>query len=135
MKRIALLFALSFALLSGCGSSIKVSGTVTFEDGTPLKIGTVVFDSGSTSARGQLNDKGQYTLESKGTKDGIPGGHYKVTVMGAVEEFYVTDPSGTRRDTKMLIDSKYQSPEKSGLTCEVSGPTTYDFKVTPPDAP
>ncbi len=128
MKHIA--FALVTLLLVGCNTKTQVTGTVTFEDGTPLKVGSVVFTSDVMSARGQLNEQGRYTLESTGADDGVPNGSYKVTVMGAVEETG-TDAQGQRR-TQQLIDSKFQSPDSSGLSCEVSGTTTYDFKVSPP---
>lgn len=116
----------------GCGSKVSVQGTVRFEDGTPLKTGTVHFESPDSSARGELNADGHYVLESTKSKDGVLPGTYRVYIMGASESGY---GPGNQWSSKPLIDSKFQSPDTSQLACEVSGKTTYDIKVTAPASP
>ena len=132
---------LAVFVLAGCGGKPAVRGKVQFADGAPLKHGTVLFESGNSSARGQIAEDGSYALESTGTKDGVKPGDYRVSILGAVESYEVDSSvkegssSGKSIVYKNLIDPKFQSAATSGLTCKVAGNTTYDISVTSPSTP
>ena len=68
---------LGIAMLSGCSDAVQLRGTVTFEDGSPVGIGTVCFDSGSSIARGDLQSDGTYRLSTVNPCDGMPPGSFK----------------------------------------------------------
>lgn len=124
-----LILTICFLAISGCNSKISVDGTVAFEDGTPLKTGTVYFESSEASARGILDEKGHYVLESEKTKDGVLPGTYRVYILGAAESGYDSEKNWK---SKPLIDSKFQSAGTSELSCDVQKKTTYNITVTPP---
>ncbi|MCL2347185.1 MAG: carboxypeptidase-like regulatory domain-containing protein [Planctomycetaceae bacterium] len=126
---IILVVAVLFAPIVGCGSKITVDGTVRFEDGTPLKAGTVYFESADTSARGTLDANGRYVLSSQRAQDGVPPGTYRVYILGAAESGYDSQGQWT---AKPLIDVKFQSATTSQLSCDVTKKTTFDITVTPP---
>lgn len=155
MKRTArhcVYLALGFVavLAAGCGGSgvktYPVSGKVTFEDGSPLTKGTVVFESTTMAAMGQIQPDGTYTLTTYKDGDGAPEGSYKVylqgDIFGSEEEAASPTEDGledyaegsTETVGEALVDAKFSGPQNSGLTCDVSGSTTFDFKVQKPGA-
>ena len=127
-----------FLIVAGCGSDVKVTGKVTFEDGQPLTTGRVCFQSEKLFADGPLQKDGTYTLGSLGENTGLPKGKYQVFIAGAE-----TPPQpvivggqvnllGRFIPGKPLIHQKFTDRMTSGLTCEVKGRTVYDIQVTPP---
>jgi hypothetical protein len=128
------LFAVS---VFGCGNS-KVTGKVTFSDGSPLTVGTVYFTNGTISAYGKVNQNGEYKLGMIREGDGIPSGNYQIYFTGAMQPG--TDPKFTKVSSEgetytqmvLAIDPRYSTPEKSGLTCEVQGSMKYDITVEKP---
>lgn len=138
--------SLAAVLILGCSNQVRVTGKVTFEDGTPLTEGKVVFDKDTSfQAVGQIQSDGSYTLGSYKVTDGVPRGTYKVYITGAVSS--QTRDVGVRAQTgeqsfergqvsipmfTKLIHPKYEAPETSGLVCEVNQSMKYDIKVTPP---
>ncbi len=114
--------------LVGCSGKVKVTGVATFEDGTPLPTGTVVFWSPTLEASGDIDGTtGQYAMGTVEQGDGIPPGEYKVYLRGVMEKSPRSTPLAV--EYIMLVDAKYQSPDTSGMTCLVKGNTVYDFKV------
>lgn len=85
--RLAIVTGVCFALcqIVGCGGSAgpKVTGKVTFSDGTPLTQGAVVFGSELYTAEGEIQSDGSYALQSGG-KAGCPAGSYKVFLAGPI---------------------------------------------------
>lgn len=120
-------------LVAGCSSNTKVTGKVTFEDGTPLTTGEVRFNSSNFTASGKIQSDGTYTMGSLSEKDGVPKGNYKVSV-------YVVDSPDVKPGAdltklpppKPIIAKEFMSPETSGLECKVDGKTTFDIKVKKP---
>lgn len=110
----------------GCNSKIPYGGKVTFEDGTPLTKGTVVFTTPTYQAEGFIRKDGSYHLGSLKPGDGLPEGVYTVFVNGAVE--YKGDLAVP------LVDPQYTERTSSPLSCHVSrkGPKMYDFQVKKP---
>ncbi len=137
MRMFSILFAFVLLASLGCGGGgVGVSGKVTFEDGTPLTTGEVAFRTNSFAATGKINPDGTYSLSSSKEGDGVPKGTYQVTVK-AIQSVdpppgALSDPNYKPEPAKILVDLKFADPAKSGLSCEVSGKTTYDIKVTPP---
>jgi len=119
-----MLASLLAAAVAGCGGSegARVSGKVTFADGSPLTKGTVVFSSGEFTARADIAKDGSYSLRAK------PGA-YKVFITGAVEE---SSGGQYMAPQKPLVDRKFTDPAASGLECDVKGSTTFDITVAKP---
>ena len=125
-------------VLGGCGKNVKVTGKVTFEDGEPLTLGRVCFQTDTMFADGPLQSDGTYTLGSLGENTGLPKGTYQVFISGAT-----TPPQlgmgaglggtvGSFTPGTSLIHKKFTDRMTSGLTCDVNGRTVFDITVTPP---
>ena len=131
------------ALLSGCGKP-KVTGTISYPDGTPLQAGTVYFESATYSASGYVNPDGKYSLGGEKAKDGIPPGKYTIFITGAIkmdtsaDSGFRTNEAGLSRTpgvlapTQRLLDPKYESPTTSGLSVEVTKSMVHDITVEKP---
>ncbi|MGL4944460.1 MAG: hypothetical protein ACRC46_14865 [Thermoguttaceae bacterium] len=121
----------------GCGTGhVPMGGMVTFsDDGSPLTAGTVCFETDSFYGRGELDEKGKYTLGFDKPGNGIPKGSYRVYVSGAQVEDGVIETMGstgksTRPKYKSLVDKKFESGATSGLTFVADGKENkFDFKV------
>jgi len=126
-----LLFACFF--VSGCGSAHEpLSGKVTFEDGSPLPKGEVIFVTDSFQAVGTIQEDGTYTVGSLGMADGLPPGTYRVYISEAVEHLGGDIDAPT--DDRPLVAAKYTAADTSGLTCEVPAEDNrFDITVTPPE--
>lgn len=126
MSRILLSITLLLSLtLLGCSNHVQLSGRVTYsDDKTPLEAGTVIFQTETFFARGDIGADGKYILSTQKTNDGLPPGKYQVFVNSA---YRYEASSGVETP---LITSKFASPETSGLTVDVDASTkTYDFEV------
>jgi hypothetical protein len=135
VKLICVLFSLLFlSLLSvGCSGKSKVTGKVTFSDGTPLTTGEVRFETTSFLASGKIQSDGSYRLGSVSESDGVPKGSYRVSIY-ALDFSHIT-PEMNIADAppgKPLVAEKFRSGETSGLTCEVNGTTKFDITVEKP---
>jgi hypothetical protein len=138
----ALLVGVGLALLpAGCGGKddkiqrVDVAGKVLL-GGSPMTMGNVVFHpdkgKGNTlegTATGKIESDGTFKPIYKG-KPGVPAGWYKITVtaMGMPEDLGPDKPP----PKPVSIDSRYQSPERSGLSVEVKGDAPaghYDLKL------
>ena len=129
----------SFFLLVGCSENVKVTGKVTFEDGSPLTLGRVCFQTETMFADGPLQNDGTYTLGSLGENTGLPKATYQVFITGATTPPQLGAGKGQLGATQgsytpgtSLIHQKFTDRMTSGLTCEVKGRTVFDISVTPP---
>jgi hypothetical protein len=129
-------------LTAGCGDP-KVTGKVTFPDGSPLAQGQVMFEKEGFVASGTIQKDGTYSAGKEKDGDGLPPGVYQVylsgTAMydssefGAGENAVIGSVPQFRTPTPIeVIAIKYMAPGTSGLTVEVKGKTVYDIKVEPP---
>ena len=104
----------------------QLTGKVTFEDGSPVTHGSVIFVQGSHQSRGDIRPDGTYTVGTNAAKDGIPPGEYRVYIAGVMEE------RGMGADGLpnyvSLINEKYTQPETSGLTY-TSGTSPFDITL------
>jgi hypothetical protein len=137
---------LSFVLMSGCSSNVRMSGTVSFSDnGEPLETGFVVFDDGTIQARGKIKSGGKYVLGLLKENDGVPKGKYRVYIFDAnqyedtniINTEAMTEGGGGQKvylkKAVPLIDSKLMNAETSGWTCHVDGSSkTYNITVDRP---
>ena len=127
----SLLLLLGFVV--GCGGSgDRVTGTVTFADGTPLTVGKVMFTNNSVTAFGNINAKGEFRMGTNKAGDGVPSGTYQVYITDArvPASFTIQDEDGnTSAPLVLAIDPKFTTPARSGLTCEVKGATTFNISV------
>lgn len=142
MKKIIHMFFLGMVLatLVGCGENCKVTGKVTFPDGTPLTRGKVVFETTNYISKGQINKDGTYVLGTNNPKDGAPPGTYRVCFTDLINPTVTTTPSPKGGPPKIQmskpespIHHKYYDSQKSGLVCEVKGRTKFDIVVEPPE--
>ena len=128
MKRNLLFVAILTLLVfvPGCGGEfVPTGGKVSYDDGSPVTQGGIVFQTGSFMADGQIQSNGTYTLSSLKPGDGLPPGKYTVTI------------SASERDDKeqlvYFVDPKFANPNTSGLTAEVAkGQSQFNFTVTKP---
>ena len=129
MRLFSVVSLLLCVVLSGCGDgSLRVSGKVTFPDGSPLIRGTVVFDSGSFTNKAVLDSNGQYNIE-------VPTGQYKVyfTFTSVRDETFVPPPDEPDAQRYIeLIHSSYTTLNSTALSCDVSKSGTHNFTVEPP---
>jgi len=142
MKRkilLTILPLLAIVLMAGCGDP-KVTGKVTFPDGTPLTIGQVMFQKEGFVGSGSIKKDGTYSAGKNKDGDGLPPGKYQV-FLSEVSTFGELSGKGMQTSTGAvlevaptvdLVPTKYMSPTTSGWTVEVKGPTKYDIKVEPP---
>ncbi len=125
-----MLFAsLVLTVICGCSNGqVPLSGSVTFEDGSPLTQGIVCFRQENYQAKGDIDSKGHYVLGAIHAKDGIKPGDYAVIILGANS----TDDFGKK---DILIDPKFEDPTKSGIVCKVEkGMRKFDITVQKPAA-
>jgi hypothetical protein len=118
------LFLMAFFV--GCGNKfVPFGGTVTTTDGKPYTKGYVIFSNGQYSARGKLQSDGKYVLDSLGEGDGLAPGTYRI-YLSAFQENVGTDNEPVYVSD---IDLKYEDPDTSGLSCEVTKDGHFDFVV------
>jgi len=148
MKHLSISTTLLFCVLAavGCDGNVKVTGKVTFPDGTPLSTGQVVFENEKHSAMGKLSEDGSYTLGTQKESNGIPKGKYRIAITGAVTYGDAPTPSpasatgaynpgansATLPASISLIHRNYRSTETSGLEVDVKGNMTHDITVEKP---
>ena len=125
-------FSLLFLLLifAGCGKTVKVTGKVTFADGTPLTVGIVRFSTDTDGYSCVLKPDGTYSIGAAKEGQGIPPGSYRVSIEGAA----TVEPIPGKEDVKNipLIASKYTDSATSGFVCDVKGATVFDMQVEKP---
>ncbi|MDR1493270.1 MAG: hypothetical protein LBT05_11180 [Planctomycetaceae bacterium] len=120
--------------LSGCGENQRLSGKVTFDDGSPLTVGMVCFENTENGklGRGEINSDGTYVVGFETDKNGIPKGTYKVFITGAILEKGMNEKTGMPIEEQQIA-LKYSSTTTSGLTFTADGKTkTFDITVERP---
>jgi len=133
-KKLLISFALvGMIFVFGCSGKKPLRGKITFsDDGSPLPVGAIYFETPTYSASGVIEKDGTYIVGSDSLRDGLPKGTYSVVIRGADEITVIHPPGGgmPRENRRPLIDSKYQNPDTSGLSFTVDGKTRkFDFQV------
>jgi hypothetical protein len=125
LRNAATVLALA-ALLAGCDSSDRagVYGVVTRADGAPLAGARVTAKSKDGKfVRGITDVEGKYQLGVAEYGDGVPPGEYQVTVH--------EDRGDSDDRTPRTLPEKYENPDESGLTLNVTagGATEFNIKL------
>ena len=90
-KLAAIAFVCSMLTISvGCSGNVKVTGTVTYEDGSPVRSGQVQLE-GKVLGRGAINE-GKFSLGLIKDGQGVPPGTYEVKCSMPLPELK-TDPN------------------------------------------
>ncbi|MDR1924294.1 MAG: hypothetical protein LBQ66_07965 [Planctomycetaceae bacterium] len=130
-----LLLCLGLFFVSGCGVPVdQVSGTITFEDGTPLTKGEVIFflnGSEEYIAKGKIGSDGSYSLAEQkiGKESGRKGcqkGDYKVVIASTS----TTEIVNNKTVQTHIIDQNYARKDLTPLSATIPG-GNYNFKVKP----
>ena len=128
-------------LIAGCSNKVKIHGTVVFDDDeSPLTVGTVLLQSNTYSAKGDIQADGSFQISSVKKNDGVPPGVYRVTVTGAIK--WPESPANTSnlppdqqtgispaQDAIPLIHSRYTSAQTSGITYDTAKDTVLNIRV------
>ena len=77
-----IVFLILFLVVVGCNNHKQLGGKVTFEDGTPVPIGAVIFETDTFQSVGTIQSDGTYQMSSLGQDDGLPPGEYRVRLSG-----------------------------------------------------
>jgi len=113
---------------SGCGSGLQtLKGKVTYDDGSPVPYGVVIFAQGNVQSRGNIQSDGTYTVGTISEKDGLPPGEYQVYLANVFEEKGV-DSAGVPIVVS-LVAEKYTQAETSGLIYKTGAAKTFDITV------
>ncbi len=119
--------------ITGCGGpgGTTITGTASFDDGSPLPRGVVNITGESGAYAGGIGEGGKYTIEN------VPNGTYTVTLTGVkdgeVELGMNYDDEGNfiesdAPELMSLILAHYSDIANSGLSITVPG--DYDIKAT-----
>jgi hypothetical protein len=119
-------------LLSGCNDSKqKLTGKVTFSDGEPLTVGTVVFSTSSFMSRAAIKPDGTFKVGTYKAGDGIPPGTYKVSIFDAYAS--AEGSAGAALVSGMpltpLVAKEFTSEATTPLSITIPGTKTFNIVV------
>ena len=116
--------------LTGCGDgTVRVSGTVSFPDNSPLTVGAVIFANDTYTNQSALNSSGRYSIN-------VPPGNYKIFIGYASvrDETFVpppNDPDAVRHIS--LVHSMFASLDETPLICDITRGGAHNFTVENPE--
>jgi hypothetical protein len=116
-------------VLAGCGRRDlhRVTGRVSFPDGSPLTTGRVVVAYGNgTSAWGRVKPDGSFTIGTLKESDGMLAGHCRVAVKDALL------PTETPGEFRAAVHPRFADPATSGLEFTVPEKTVWEIVVEKP---
>ena len=141
VRMFALFIVASTLVACGCGGRCKVTGKVSYKDGTPLTFGTVVFANETTLCKGDIDENGVYEMRTFKPGDGVPPGTYKIYLSNTtkfVESGKTNKVKMGDQETVMptmaqnisLVPSEYTNQDQSPLgEITVKGKTTKDLLI------
>ena len=110
----------------GCGQNLQITGKVTYsDDGSPLDIGMIIFESGNMASRSGLKADGTFKLSSETQNDGIPPGTYKVYFAGT----FKPEGGGMTPRINQLLAPKYNSAATSDITITINKSTKLPLEI------
>jgi hypothetical protein len=113
----------------GCSKMVPVGGTVTFEDGTPLEVGTIIFTDGKYQGRSEIRPGGKFTIGMLSEADGLTRGEYKIYIVDA-GTVAPSPKGGVWELYTPLIASKFTLPDKTPITVNIdTANRTLNIKV------
>lgn len=108
MKKYFFTLLLVCVSFSGCGNGdVKIAGTASYSDGTPLPHGIITISDDKSQYTGPVKN-GKFVMGGLAPGSGMPPGNYKVYVSNCIDE------SG-----KNLVKDIYTTADKTPLTLEV----------------
>ncbi len=125
--------AISLAALvamAGCGSRglHRVSGKVSFPDGSPCVAGRVVVDYGNgRMAVGRIRSDGSFNVGTLTESDGMPAGTFRVAIKDAL-----VPKSDTSSEFLTIVHSRFADPATSGLEFTVPDQLVWKIVVEKP---
>src|SRR5262245_38333912 len=115
---------------AGCGSGrCKVTGRVTYPDGSPLTEGNVIGQMGegltSVTVQGTVRSDGTFSWGTDRAGDGAKPGKYRVAVIPRTP-----GDAEMSQGVRPAVDSKYTNPQTSGLEFEVRPDRRNELNIT-----
>lgn len=115
---------------SGCNQSenlYPVSGTVVFEDGSPVMFGDIEFQASQEpiNARGKIQRDGSFKLGTRSSSDGAVVGEHKVVIVQTVTNHFNLE---VVHDHGHVVDPMYSDYQTTDLTVEVK-PEKNEIKL------
>jgi hypothetical protein len=120
--------------LAGCGDNlVSVGGTATL-DGEKMTKGSVTFHPVGEGplGQGQIQSDGTFTI-STASKEGLPPGKYKVTVVATEDPPPAPEgPGAVEVAPKSLLPPKYGNPKTTDIEFDIpsSGAKDLEIKLT-----
>lgn len=105
--------------ITGCGTNVRVSGTVTFSDGSSLKKGKITFENDQVFYYGKIQKNGSFSLGVVKDGQGIPPGKYRVAV-----ESYDVEGKGSEEVLIHFVAEKFRNSSTSGIEYNITEKTT-----------
>jgi hypothetical protein len=129
-NKFVLLMFCAVVCCAGCAkSNVPISGTVSFEDGTPLEIGVLVFTNGTYQGRSNLETGGKFTIGMLSEGDGLAPGQYKIYVSGA-ESVAPSPKGGMLKLYTPLVAPKFTSAGSTPIEMKIDkGNESLDIKI------
>lgn len=120
--------------VAGCGQAREplypVTGRVAFADGKPLAQGVVVFESSTAGAqvgaRGIIGSDGVFRMGTRGDRDGVPAGRYRVAIALPARD----GDTGAVNTSGPAIAPRFAAFETSGLEFTVEPDRANDCRLT-----
>lgn len=130
LKMIPSILLIGLWMFAGCSNNLKLVGTVTYSDGTPVTTGMVNFDSGKETFMGKIDQQGHYSPSIQGGR-GIPPGNYRVWLSGTTVVPNIEGPNNTVHQGKPVdsVARKYCNPDTSGLLFESQNGNSNRFDI------
>jgi hypothetical protein len=134
MKHVFIIFTLLLLLgAAGCKQGARVHGKVTFEDGSPVQRGTVMFTGTSTAFQGAIRN-GTYAVGITRDSQKIPFGTYKVWLANTQRIETLYDKNGnetTKQVTFAAVMPEFASNKNTPLEANLTsnGSLVYDITV------
>jgi hypothetical protein len=136
MKNILLIVVLTISVtFIGCTErGAVISGTVKFQDGTPVTSGEIAFTNGKFSFFGSIKADGTYIAGNMKEAGKIPQGNYTVYLSGVNKNEIDIAAKSVRKI--IIVDPKFCSPETSDLAYSVKtgGQCSFNAVVPKPEA-
>ena len=107
-----------------------VRGRVVFADGSPVRTGTIEFESQAfknTNSNGRINEDGSFVLGTYESDDGAPAGEHRVSV----SQWIISDPTVKHeKDHGKPVDPRFSRYETSGLTAKIQESDENNVTIT-----
>lgn len=134
MLYVRLLPLIVFAtVVAGCGEggrhqTVPVSGIVVFPDGSPVRTGTIEFESKTTdmTASARISQNGRFVLGTYEPDDGAVVGFHRVMIL----QMIINDGTVEHTlDHGKPVDPKFSMFESSGLAVTVHPTEKNDLRI------